>query len=165
MNDRLTKRQRADLAKAIRIMDHNHTHMKEAKKHYKEGERVVCLNTGKHGWVASTSIGKHGETLHHIQYDRTGKDGVVGAPNMPWSLLRDETFMEYLFARKWSFGKWTLGQAVLVYGFLGIVGYGGARTITHFDQMIAGIAILAFSLGVVVGSIFLHYKNYHGKQA
>lgn len=136
-----------------------------SKKNYDINERVVCLHSGKHGWVASTGTDKHGYTVYHIQYDRMGKDGVVGASDMPWSLLRPETFIEYLLARKWSFGKWTAWQAVVIYAFLGVVGYGGVRTITYFEQPIAGIAILAFVAIVVIGSIFLHYKNYHGKQA
>lgn len=137
------------------------------KTRYKVNDRVVCLHSGKHGWVSSVSEknAMSGETLHNITYDRPCKNGVTGAWEMPWSLLRPETFFEYLFMRKGYFGKWSTGEALLIYGFYGIVGYGGVRTMTHFKQPITGIAILAFVALVVVGSIFLHYKNYHGKQA
>lgn len=136
-----------------------------SKKHYGIGDRVVCLHTGEHGWVASTGVDGRGSTVYHIKYDRMGKGGEVGAPNVPWSLLRPETFLEYLFMRRGFFGKWSAWQALLVYGLYGIVGYGGVRTITHFGQPAAGAAILVLVAGMVIGSVFLHYKNYHGKQA
>lgn len=135
------------------------------KKHYKVNERIVHLPTDKHGWVASTGMGKHGETLHHIQFDRMSSKGVVGDADVPWTLLRPETFIEYLFARKWSFGKWTAWQAVIIYSFLGVVGYGGVRTITYFDQPIIGAGLIVFAVAVAAGSIRLHWENFKGRSA
>ena len=155
----LTPKQRRELERI------NNRKRMSNKKHYDINERVVCLHSGKHGWVASTGTDKYGGTVYHIQYDRMSKDGVVGAPDMPWSLLRPETFMEYLFARKWSFGKWTAWQAVVIYGFLGIVAYGGVRTITYFGQPVIGWGLIVFVVVMVAGSISLHWENFKGRQA
>lgn len=130
---------------------------------YKVNERVVALHNGKHGWVSEV---KYVEPEPHcnINYDHAAPNGTSGA-FLPWSLMRPETFFEYLFMRRGYFGKWSTGQAAMVYGLLGIVAYAGHRTATYFEQPEAGIAILAFVALMVIGSILLHRRNHRGKQA
>lgn len=160
----LTPSQRRDLNKAIRHMERNRKPMGN-KKSYRNGERIVHLPTGRHGWVRSWHANKFGATLFDVVLDRPLPNGDIGSNGNPWSLLRPETFMEYLFARKWSFGKWTLWQAVVIYGFLSIVAYGGVKTITYFGQLYAGVGLLAFVVVMVAGSIRLHWENFKGRQA
>lgn len=158
----LTPSQRRDLDKAIRHMERNRKPMGN-KKSYRNGERIVHLPTGRHGWVRSWHANKFGATLFDVVLDRPLPNGDIGSNGNPWSFIRPETFMEYLFARKWSFGKWTVWQAVVIYGFLGIVAYGGVRTITYFEQPVIGWGLIVFVVVMVAGSISLHWENFKGK--
>lgn len=132
------------------------------KKHYKVNERVVCLHNGKHGWVSEIHEGI--EPDYHIYYDRPVPNGPMGAFLKP-SLIRPETFLEFLFMRKGYFGKWSTWQAVLIYGFYGILTYIGVRTITYFDQPIIGAGLIVFAVAVAAGSIRLHWENFKGRSA
>lgn len=160
----LTPSQRRDLDKAIKHTERNRKPMGN-KKSYRNGERIVHLPTGRHGWIRSQHTNDFGATLFDVVFDRPLANGDIGSDGVQWAMLRPETFAEFLFARKWSFGKWTLGQAVVIYGFLSIVAYGGVRTITYFGQPVIGWGLLVFVVVMVAGSISLHWENFKGRQA